>query len=49
MNSYVSPRVLNSRYTNFSLNRLRGYRFNCFRLIELVVLIVELFHVVEIA
>jgi hypothetical protein len=50
MNSYVacvSRRVLNSRYTKFGLNRLRGQRVNWFSLIELVVLIVELFNFVE--
>jgi hypothetical protein len=51
MNSYVAyvfRRVLNSRYTKFGWNRLRGQRVNCFSLIELVVLIVELFNLVEI-
>jgi hypothetical protein len=47
--AYVSRRVLNSGYTKFGLNRLRGQRVNCFSLIELVVLIVELFNLVEIA
>jgi hypothetical protein len=49
MNSYVAyvfRRILNSRYTEFGLNRLRGQRVNCFSLIELAVLIVELFNFV---
>jgi hypothetical protein len=47
--AYVFRRDLNSRYTKFGLNRLRGQRVNCFSLIELVVLIIELFNLVEIA
>jgi hypothetical protein len=52
MNSYVAyvfRRVPNSRYTKFGLNRLKGQRVNCFSWIELVVLIVEFFNLVEIA
>jgi hypothetical protein len=47
--AYVSRRVLNSRYTKFGLNRFSGQRVKCFSLIELVVLIVEMFNLVEIA
>jgi hypothetical protein len=47
--AYVFRRVLNSRYTKSGLNRLRGKRVICFSLIELVVLFVELFNLVEIA